>query len=189
LTGPRDDPYDPIIVREMGGFAMSSGQTQAGKEWRGKGGKFSQEELEDFFAGGNVARLACLDDEGWPYVVPTWFHYADGGLYIIPRAKSAWAKYMANDGRVSLTIDEPEAPYRRVQIQGMAELVEEPNVGGKWVPIATEMSKRYLGENGPTYLEPSLVEPRWLFFVSPQKVTTWEGVNWAKKYKHAEWGA
>jgi hypothetical protein len=96
---------------------------------------------------------------------------------------------MANDKRVSLTIDEPGAPYRRVQVQGEAQLLEEPNVGGKWVDIATEMSYRYLGENGPTYLEPSLVEPRWLFFIKPTRVSTWEGVNWAKKYKHAEWGA
>jgi nitroimidazol reductase NimA-like FMN-containing flavoprotein (pyridoxamine 5'-phosphate oxidase superfamily) len=168
---------------------MTAKETPAGREWRGKGGKLNDQELGEFLAEGNVARLACLDESGWPYVVPTWFHYADGGYYIIPRARSAWAKYMANDGRVSMTIDEPGAPYRRVHVQGTAELLEEPNVGGRWVAIATEMSLRYLGENGPTYLEPSLVEPRWLFFVKPKKVATWEGVNWAKQYKHANWGA
>jgi nitroimidazol reductase NimA-like FMN-containing flavoprotein (pyridoxamine 5'-phosphate oxidase superfamily) len=179
----------PIIVRQTGGSVMTAEEAPKKREWRGKGGKLSEAEREDFLADGNVARLACLDLEGWPYVVPTWFHYADGGFYIIPRARSAWAKYMANDGRVSLTIDEPSAPYRRVHVQGMAELLEEPNVGGRWVAIATDMSYRYLGENGPTYLAPSLVEPRWLFFISPIKLASWEGVNWADKYKHAEWGA
>jgi PPOX class probable F420-dependent enzyme len=168
---------------------MGTAEAPAAREWRGKGGKLSDEELEAFLAEGNVARLACLDEHGWPYVVPTWFQYQDGGFYIIPRARSIWARHMAADGRVSLTIDDPGAPYRRVQVQGIAELREEPNVGGAWVPIATDMSRRYLGENGPTYLEPSLVEPRWLFFVKPTKITTWEGVNWAQKYKHAEWGA
>jgi nitroimidazol reductase NimA-like FMN-containing flavoprotein (pyridoxamine 5'-phosphate oxidase superfamily) len=168
---------------------MTAGEPSRDREWRGKGGKLDDQELEEFLAEGNVARLACLDESGWPYVVPTWFHYTNEGYYIIPRARSAWAKYMANDGRVSLTIDEPAAPYRRVHVQGTAELIEEPNVGGQWVAIATEMSLRYLGENGPTYLEPSLVEPRWLFFVRPVKVASWEGVNWAKHYKHADWGA
>jgi nitroimidazol reductase NimA-like FMN-containing flavoprotein (pyridoxamine 5'-phosphate oxidase superfamily) len=168
---------------------VSTNEDPNASKWYGKTGKFSQQELESFLAEGNVARLACLDGEGWPYVVPTWFQYDNGGFYIIPRARSAWAQHMANDGRVSLTVDELGAPYRRVQVQGSAELIERPNVGGKWVPIATEMSLRYLGENGPTYLEPSLVEPRWLFFVRPKKITTWEGVFWAKKYKHSEWGA
>jgi nitroimidazol reductase NimA-like FMN-containing flavoprotein (pyridoxamine 5'-phosphate oxidase superfamily) len=168
---------------------VATTQTSGTREWRGKGGKLDDQELAEFLAEGNVARLACLDETGWPYVVPTWFHYADGGLYIIPRARSTWAQYMANDGRVSLTIDEPAAPYRRVHFQGSADLIERPNVGGKWVSIATEMSLRYLGEHGPTYLEPSLVEPRWLFHVKPSTIKSWEGVNWAKHYKHAEWGA
>ena len=48
---------------------------------------------------------------------------------------------------------------------------------------------RYLGENGPKYLEPTLGEPRWLFFVRPAAIQTWQGVDWAKKYKHSDWGA
>ena len=112
------------------------------------------------------ARLPrCI--EGWPYVVPTWYQWADGGFYIIPRARSAWARYMADDGRVSISIDSHDPPYVKIQTQGEAEVIEEPNVGGRWVEIANEMSLRYLGENGPKYLVPTLNEPRWLFFVKP----------------------
>ena len=68
-------------------------------------------------------------------------------------------------------------------LQGTAELLERPNVGGKWVEMANEMSYRYLGEHGPDYLVPTLNEPRWLFFVRPRKITTWQGVDWAQKYK------
>ena len=70
-------------------------------------------------------------------------------------------------------------------VKGVAEHVEEPNVGGRWVEIARDMSYRYLGEHGPDYLEPTLGEPRWLFFIRPEKLTTWQGVDWAKKYKIA----
>ena len=49
------------------------------------------------------------------------------------------------------------------------------------------MSLRYLGENGPKYLEPTLVEPRWLIFLQPDSQMTWQGVDWADRYKHAKW--
>jgi nitroimidazol reductase NimA-like FMN-containing flavoprotein (pyridoxamine 5'-phosphate oxidase superfamily) len=179
----------PLIVRQMEGASMTDREAPAGEEWRGKVGKLKPEELDAFLAEGNVARLGCLDDEGWPYVVPTWYQWADGGFYIIPRARSKWAKFMADDGRVSLSIDSNAPPYIKIQTQGTAELLEEPNVGGRWVEIATEMSVRYLGENGPKYLVPTLNEPRWLFFVRPTSLSSWQGTDWAKRYKHSEWGA
>ena len=164
-------------------------QAGGGEAWRGKVGKMGREELEAFLAEGVVGRLGCLDEEGWPYVVPAWFHHADGGFYLVPRERSAWARYLARDGRVSLAIDEAAAPYRKVLVRGRAELVEAPNVGGRWVAIANRMASRYLGERGPDYLVPTLNEPRWLFFVRPERITTWQGVDWAKRYKHADWGA
>jgi nitroimidazol reductase NimA-like FMN-containing flavoprotein (pyridoxamine 5'-phosphate oxidase superfamily) len=156
-------------------------------EWRGKVGRMSEEEIAEFLATGVVARMSCLDDEGWPTVVPTWFQYRDGGFYVIPRERSAWARYLIADPRCSLVMDE-SGSQRKVLVKGMAELVEEPNVGGRWVEIATEMSMRYLGPKGPQYLEPTLNEPRWLFFVRPLKITTWQGIDWPARHKHYEWG-
>jgi hypothetical protein len=165
---------------------VSATDSPTDETWRGKVGKLDEAETEAFLAGGLVARLACLDADGWPYVVPTWYQFADGGFWIIPRQRSAWAAHLERDGRVSLAIDEPVAPYRKVLVKGNAELVERPNVGGRWVGIANEMSYRYLGEHGPDYLVPTLNEPRWLFFVRPVTMTTWQGVDWAQKYKTAE---
>ena len=59
--------------------------------WRGKVGGMSQAETEEFLAGDWLCRLGCLDDEGWPYVIPCWFEHRDDGFYIIPRARSVWA--------------------------------------------------------------------------------------------------
>jgi len=75
------------------------------------------------------------------------------------------------------------AAFCRVYKKGL----EEPNIGGRWVEIATRMSVRYLGEHGPQYLEPTLTEPRWLLFVKPLQIKTWRGVDWAPKYKHSKW--
>ena len=45
------------------------------------------------------------------------------------------------------------------------------------------MSLRYLGENGPRYLEPTLDKKRWLFRLEPVTMTTWQGQDWAAQYK------
>jgi general stress protein 26 len=153
--------------------------------WRGKVGRLSEEEKNAFLGEGQLGRLAVLDDDGWPYVVPVWYEYSDGGYYIIPRARSRWAQYMKRDNRVSLCIDDPA--MRKVMVKGEIEIVEEPNVGGRWVEIGKRMSVRYLGEHGPDYLEPTINEPRWLVFLRPIETTTWQGVDWAMKYKHSNW--
>lgn len=131
-----------------------------------------------------ICRLACVDDDGAPYVVPCWFTYADGGFYVVPRARSAWARYLQNDGRVFLCIDAEDG--RRVLVKGQARLLEEPNVGGRWVAIGQEMAERYNGAAGLHYLQRTLQEPRWLFFIETKEMRSSAG-GWAKRYKHYEW--
>jgi len=152
------------------------------ESWRGKIGRLENDEVADFLNGAPLLRLACLDDDGWPYAVPCWFEWDGEAFWVVPRKRSAWGRYLAAEPRCAFTIDEDGA-QRKVTAQARAHLVEEPNVGGAWVPIATRMSRRYLGENGPKYLEPTLDKPRWLFRLDPVKLQTWQGQDWATKYK------
>ena len=145
----------------------------------------TQQELLDFLDTDVLCRLSCLDAEGDPYVVPCWFQFADEGFYIIPRARSAWAQYLVQDPRVALCIDRDSG--ERVLIKGRARLLEEPNIGGRWVAIAAEMAKRYAGDAGLAYLQQTLDEPRWLFFVEPLQRVSWQGGSWAQRYKSTAW--
>lgn len=151
-------------------------------EWRGKVGRLAADELDAFLAEGHIARLACLDRAGWPYVVPVWHEWDGRGFWVIPRLRSAWAEYLRAEPRCAISIDEA-GTQRKVIAQCRAQLVEEPNTGGRWVPIAERMSVRYLGENGPRYLQPTLGQRRWLFWLEPVDVLTWQGVDWAARYK------
>jgi hypothetical protein len=153
--------------------------------WRGKVGRMSSEEIDAFLAGPRLMRIACLKDDGKPYVVPIWYEWDGKGFWVIPRKKSFWAQYLVGKKYCAATIDEDQPPLRKVLIEGEAQLIEEPNVGGQWVPIAQRMSVRYLGEHGPDYLQPTLVDPRWLFRIHPNQITTWQGVAWAKRYQQA----
>jgi nitroimidazol reductase NimA-like FMN-containing flavoprotein (pyridoxamine 5'-phosphate oxidase superfamily) len=146
----------------------------------GRAGRLSPEERDAFLARPLLCRLACLDRQGWPYVVPVWFEWDGAAFWLVARRRSAWAASLAANPRVGLSIDDDTG--RRVVGQGTAQLVEEPNVGGRWVAIARRMAVRYQGEAGATYLEATLNQPRWLFSVAPTHLVTWNGAGWHEKY-------
>ena len=147
----------------------------------GSQGRMTADEVRAFLDQPLIAHLACHDAAGWPYVVPVWFEWDGAGFWIIPRARSAWAEYLRADPRVGLAVDEP-GTGGRVVCQGSAELVEEPNVGGRWVAIGERMAVRYRGEAGRVYLQATLNQPRWLFYVRPRHLITWKGAGWHEKY-------
>ena len=152
------------------------------EEWRGKVGALAQDEVDEFLAEGRIARLACLDADGWPYVVPVWHEWGGSAFWLVARRRSVWAKHLRADGRCAITVDE-DGRQRKVLAQCRAEIVEEPCLDGAWVPVAERMSVRYLGENGPKYLVPTMDKPRWLIRLDPVKVQTWQGNDWADRYK------
>lgn len=160
-------------------------------DFRGDLGGLTEDEMNQFLQGNSLARLATLKPDGAPYVVPVWYHWDGEALWFVGRQRSAWCEYIANDGRTSVVIDsehsDPDHSGETVEIpkvimEGTSEIVEEPNVGGKWVEVAEEMSYRYLGPNGPTYLTSTLQQPRWLIKMTPTNIKTWKGVGWAKRY-------
>lgn len=152
------------------------------EEWRGKVGVLGKEEVAAFLAEPKLARLACVDGDGWPYVVPCWHEWDGEAFWLVPRRRSSWAEHLANEPRCAITVDE-EGAQRKVIAQCQAEQVEGPNVGGRWVAVAERMALRYLGANGPKYLEPTLDQERWLYRLAPVRVWTWQGNDWAARYQ------
>lgn len=161
------------------------------EDWRGKIGSMDEERMNLYLSGRTNAHVAVLDEDGRPYVVPLWYHWDGESFWFVIRERSEVARHMRQRKEVGIVIDDTsiddsehdrhfEMP--KVFAQGTAEVVEEPNVGGQWVEIAEQMALRYLGPNGPSYIVPTLQQPRWLIKVTPDNLKTWEGVGWAKKY-------
>lgn len=161
--------------------------SESDTSWMGKNSTLSKAEVDAFLQKPVVARLATVQADGWPYVVPVWQQWDGEAMWIIPREKSAFVRGIRGEPRVSVSVALEQAPYTRVQLQGLAEIVEGPvdSQGGsaRWVPIARDMARRYLGEHGPDYLEPTMDRPRYLIRIRPVMLRTWEGVEWHEKYK------
>jgi len=95
-------------------------------------------------AGTRTGKLAYTSRDGRPLVVPVWFIVEDGTLVFNTGKDTAKGRALARDPRATLCVDTEEPPYQFVQVQGTAELSEEP---GELLRTATAIGARYMGED------------------------------------------
>jgi PPOX class probable F420-dependent enzyme len=152
-------------------------------EWMGKMRALTPDEIAEFLAGDVVARVATVDEDGVPYITPVWQEWDGASLWIVPRERSAWVRHIQQNPNVAVSCALDNSPYTRVLMRGVAEIVSGPApMEGQCLAVAQRMSVRYLGERGPEYLEPTSDRPRYLVRFTPNKIISWEGVEWARKY-------
>ena len=101
--------------------------------------------VSDFLsAGTRTGKLAYTAADGRPLVVPIWFIVEDGTLVFNTGKNTAKGRALARDPRATLCVDLEEPPYGFVQVQGDAELSEDP---GELLRTATAIGARYMGED------------------------------------------
>jgi nitroimidazol reductase NimA-like FMN-containing flavoprotein (pyridoxamine 5'-phosphate oxidase superfamily) len=152
-------------------------------EWMGKMRALTPDEIQEFLAGPIVARVATIDEEGFPYITPVWQEWDGAAMWIVPRERSAWVQHIRQNPNVAISCALDNSPYTRVLMRGAAHLVSGPEpMRGQCLEVANRMAVRYLGERGPEYLTPTLDRPRYLIKFTPLTLISWEGVEWAKHY-------
>jgi Pyridoxamine 5'-phosphate oxidase len=99
------------------------------------------------------ARLAYVNTDGTPRVVPTWFHWTGDELVMptflsAPHIRHPAARLRALHARpdVAITIDTDTFPPRALSIRGTAALTEVDGVPAEYKLAA----HRYLGEDAAT---------------------------------------
>ena len=140
-------------------------------------------EIDDLLRRPIVSRLATVQPDGAPYLVPIW-HYWDGeALWIIPRARSAFVEHIRREPRVFLSCAVDGDGNARVSVAGTAEIVEGPSkMSGRMLEVAREMGLRYVGQPGLEYIERTLDRPRYLVRIDPVKIMSWKGGEWHPRY-------
>ena len=141
--------------------------------------KMSPAEVKAFLTEpGHLVRVATVDDDGMPRNVPIWFIFHDGRIVFTPRARSVFLANLLRDQRVGLTIDEEPLPYRKVTLQGPAELLFPVGRDDEWRDLYRAIAYRYVPkERADAYVEGTIDQPRALLGVklsSPEvRVLTW----------------
>ena len=93
-------------------------------------------------AGTRTGKLSYTGADGRPLVAPVWFIVEDGRLVFNTGNETAKGRALARDSRATLCVDLEEPPYAFVQVQGDAELSEDP---GELLRTATAIAARYVG--------------------------------------------
>jgi PPOX class probable F420-dependent enzyme len=95
-------------------------------------------------AGTRTGKLAFTSASGRPLVTPVWFIVEDGALVFNTGKDTAKGRALARDSRTTLCVDLDQPPYAFVQVQGEAELSEDP---AELLRTAIAIAARYMGED------------------------------------------
>lgn len=82
-------------------------------------------EYLDLFEKKSFAHLATLMPDGGPQVTPVWCEYKDGYIRVNSAVGRQKDQNIRRDPRVSVSIQDPDNPYRYLEVRGTAEIVEE----------------------------------------------------------------
>jgi PPOX class probable F420-dependent enzyme len=111
----------------------------------------SAAEISAFLAGPWTARLACIRPDGRPHVIPVWQEWDGSSFTVITWRGSQWAGYLRQNPNVSLSVDEPWPPLRRVTCRGTAQPLDRPAA----LPVlADRLAHRYLGQPAASLVNP-----------------------------------
>jgi nitroimidazol reductase NimA-like FMN-containing flavoprotein (pyridoxamine 5'-phosphate oxidase superfamily) len=152
-------------------------------------GDLTDDELEAFLAQPWNGRLATVTPAITPYVVPVWYEYdpREHVFYIVGRERSAYVEHIRRNPAVAFHIaDDAHLEHTRVLIEGMAEIVEGPVAPAdspRIRELAVRMTLKYLAGQGPEYAQRTDRRPRYLIKITPVRMRSWTGREWAAKYR------
>ena len=138
----------------------------------GKGRGMKPDELHAFLTETKIfVKVGTIGEDGWPNVNPAWYEYDGESFWLVTKELAAFCQNMRRDPRVTLCIDNPETPYRRVMVRGRAEVVD-----ADWVELARRMVLRYLGPGGHGLLRgDARPAARARSGSGPERITSWDG--------------
>jgi len=108
--------------------------------------------LHTFCEQEQLLRLAYLDRQGYPRVVPVWFVLLDGAYYVGTGTTSAKWKAMQRDARIGWVIDGGVRDhYKGASMRGRAEEVSEASVRAR---VYEALGRKYFGApDAPRFIE------------------------------------
>jgi PPOX class probable F420-dependent enzyme len=120
----------------------------------------------DLFRKKAFANLATIMSDGSPQVTPVWCDYDGENVLINTAAGRVKDKNLQREPRVSLSILDPDNPYRYLEVRG--RVVERTQVGAD--DHIDKMAKKYLGVD--VYPGRSPGEVRVIYKIKPERTSS-----------------
>ncbi len=116
----------------------------------------------DLFDKKAFANLATLNPDGTPQVTPVWVDY-DGSHLLVNSARGRRKdKNMENNRAVALSIQDPDNPYRYLEVRGRVDEITEQNADQH----IDKMAKKYMGVDKYPLSQPG--EVRVIYKIKPE---------------------
>ncbi|HSK23255.1 MAG TPA: pyridoxamine 5'-phosphate oxidase family protein [Egicoccus sp.] len=127
------------------------------------------DELDAFLAEERVLRLATLDADGWPAVVPVWFVWHAGAFWVWNLERAKRTRRLREGTRCAFVVDGGREYGELRGVSGRATYAFVPDDD---VPLAvrTGFSRRYFGVDEPL---PPADHHAWLR-LDPLAPATWD---------------
>lgn len=132
--------------------------------------ELSDRVVEFLSTGTRTGMLGYVAADGRPLVAPVWFVVDNSELAFNTGRDTSKGRALARDPRVVICVDDPHPPYSFVQVQGVAEVSEDPQ---DVLNIATRTGGRYMGaERAEEFGRRNSVPGELVVRVRPTKVIT-----------------
>jgi PPOX class probable F420-dependent enzyme len=123
------------------------------------------ENYKDLFEKKAFANLATVNADGSPQVTPVWVDF-DGDYVLVNSARGRRKdKNMERNRAVALSIQDPDNPYRYLEVRGsVAEITEQD--ADKHID---KMAKKYIGQDKYPWSKPD--EVRVIYKIKPERTS------------------
>jgi len=116
----------------------------------------------------SFAHLATLMKDGSPQVTPVWLDFTDGMIRVNTARGRVKDRNLKVGSRVALSIQDPDNPYRYLQIRG--KVAKETEQGAD--AHIDSLAKKYMGVDSYPYR--NAAEKRVIYYIEP---TSGQGMN------------
>ena len=107
----------------------------------------------DLFEKRAFAHLATLMPDGSPQVTPVWFDKDDDFILVNSAIGRQKDRNVRRDPRVALSIQDPDDPYRYLQIRGVVEVITTEGADD----LIDHLAKKYTGADRYPWRRPGEV--------------------------------
>jgi PPOX class probable F420-dependent enzyme len=130
----------------------------------------TDQELDVYLREGRTMRVATVDPDGMPHVVPLWFVWHDGIVFLNSTRGNPTVENMLRHGRAAGVVDDGEAydALRGVVVTGRVEVAEDDP---RLAAAERAWSEKYLAGNEPPYRR--WRNRVWLRLV-PERTASWD---------------
>jgi PPOX class probable F420-dependent enzyme len=122
------------------------------------------EAYRDLFDKKAFAHIATLGPDGAPQVTPVWIDYDGSHIRFNTARGRVKTKNLERNPTVALSLQDPDNPYRYVQVQGRVTEMTEAGADAHIDALA----KKYLGQDRYPYRKPG--EVRVTVKIAPSKI-------------------